>query len=143
MRHAGSLLLALVVGAGAARGASLSLDQGPVVLGRTESVGVTLRVEEPATGALGPLRLAVNVGSFGPVTRQGPGVYRAVYTPPSTRFPQVALVAVWHEAGPESPIEFLRIPLYGTTRLEVRARPGAEARIRVGLDEFGPVEGRA
>ncbi|QSQ18855.1 hypothetical protein JY651_26215 [Pyxidicoccus parkwayensis] len=140
MSHAGPLLLALCVGVGTARGASLSLEKGPVVLGRTESVGVTLRVDAPPSGAQGPLRLAVNVGSFGPVTREGPGVYRTVYVPPPTRFPQVALVAVWHETGPEAPIEFLRIPLYGTTRLEVRARPGTEARVRVGLDEFGPVK---
>lgn len=141
MRHARRWFLVVVMaGATVAQAASLSLDPEPVVLGRTESVGVTFRVEEPPGGVPPPLRLAVNVGAFGPVTRQGPGVYRGVYTPPSTRFPQMAVVAVWHEGGPEARVEFLRLPLFGSTRLEVRTRPGAETRGRAGLDEFGPVK---
>jgi Invasin, domain 3 len=129
------LLLPWLAGA-----ASLSLDQGPVVLGRTESVGVTLRVEEPSGTEGRPLRLSVNVGRFGPVTRVSPGVYRTQYWPPDTRFPQVALVAVWRETGPEAPIQFLRLPLYGTTRMEVEAPPGARVAAEVGMDSFGPVQ---
>jgi hypothetical protein len=63
-----------------------------------------------------------------------------VYVPPRTRFPQVALVAVWRETGPESPIEFLRIPLFGTTRIQATASPGAAVRVKAGFDEFGPVK---
>jgi hypothetical protein len=124
--------------AGAARAASLQLDDA-VVLGRTESVAVVLRVDEPPGAEAKPLRLSVNVGSFSEPVRVGPGKYRAVYVPPPTRFPQVALVAVWRESGPDAPIEFLRIPLFGATRLRVTAAPGAAVRARVGVDEFGPV----
>jgi hypothetical protein len=73
--------------------ASLSLERSPIVLGRTESVAVTFKVDEPAGTEDRPLRLSVNVGSFGEISRLGPGTYRAVYVPPATRFPQVALVA--------------------------------------------------
>lgn len=121
-----------------ATAASLSLDQGPLVLGRNDSVGVTLRLEERSGTADRPLRLSVNVGSFGGVNRIGPGVYRTVYTLPTTRFPQVALVAAWRETGPDAPIDFLRIPLYGTTKINVSGRPRSEVNVQIGTDEFGP-----
>lgn len=124
-------------------GASVALDRGPVVLGRTESVGVTFKIEEAAGAEDRPLRLSVNVGSFSGITRKSPGVYRSVYVPPTTRFPQVVLVAVWRETGPEAPIDFLRIPLYGMATTPVQARPNSEVRVQVGIEEFGPVKADA
>jgi hypothetical protein len=125
--------------AGAARGASISVEGGAIVLGTTQSSPVVLRVDEaPGTEQL-PLRLSVNVGQFSEPTRLGPGKYRATYVPPATRFPQVALVALWRETGADARIDFLRIPLFGKTRLRVAARPRAEVRARVGIDAFGPV----
>ncbi len=122
-----------------ALGASIVVEPETVVLGRVESARVTLTVDEAPGTEDRPLRLSVNVGSFGQVTRLGPGKYRSVYVAPTTRFPQLALVAVWRETGVDAPIEFLRIPLYGTTRIPVTAAPGAEARIKVGTATFGPV----
>ncbi len=119
--------------------ASLQLEKSPIVLGQTESVAVAITISEPAGEELRPLRLAVNVGSFSPVQRVGQGKYRAVYTPPSTRFPQVALVAVWRESGAEAPIEFLRIPLYGSTKLPVGAKKRSKVTVLVGEQSFGPV----
>lgn len=133
-----ALALAALAAPWASRGASLTVESSPVVLGRVDSVPVVLRIEEPpGTGEL-PLRLSVNVGAFGEVTRLEAGVYKAVYTPPPTRFPQVALVAAWRETGPNAPIHFLRLPLSGTTRVEAQALPGSEVRVQVGQDEFGP-----
>jgi len=123
-----SCLLGFLLTAAGAPAATLTLDKEPVVLGRSESVTVTVHVDEPPGTADRPLRLAVNVGSFGEVTRAGPGAYRVVYVPPTTRFPQVALVAVWRETGPEAPIEFLRIPLYGIAKIPVRAPTPSSAR---------------
>lgn len=123
---------------GTARPASLTLDKEPVVLGRVESVGVIVKVDEPAGTADRPLRLAVNVGSFGDITHTGPGTYRTVYVPPTTRFPQVALVAVWRETGPEAPIDFLRIPLYGIAKIPVQSTKRTEIRVQIGNAEFGP-----
>jgi hypothetical protein len=135
----GTVLSIGVLLAGEAHAASLTLDKSPIVLGRVQSVGVTLRVEEePGVSPDRPLRLSVNVGSFGEVTRIGPGIYKTIYTPPPTRFPQVALVAAWTENGPEAPIDFLRIPLYGITKIETQAPAGSEVRVRIGNDEFGP-----
>ncbi|MHB8419207.1 MAG: hypothetical protein ACYDCL_14115 [Myxococcales bacterium] len=123
----------------AALASSIALDRGPIVLGETGPVGVTVRSAEGPGEAERPLRLSVNVGSFGEIVRSSPGVYRTVYTPPPTRFPQVALVAVWRETGPDAPIDFLSVPLYGTTRIPVRVKAGAEVRATVGPEQVGPI----
>lgn len=142
---AGRVALALALGlvAGRSRAASLSIETGVIVLGRTESATVTVRVDEPPGAEDRPLRLSVNVGSFSEPRRLGPGKYRATYLPPPTRFPQVALVAVWRETGPDARIDFLRLPLFGQTRLPVKARKGSRLRVEVGLDTFGPVTANA
>ncbi|MBL8957622.1 MAG: hypothetical protein JNK82_43005 [Myxococcaceae bacterium] len=116
------------------------MEKQPVLLGKTESVGVTITLDEPPGAEVRPLRVAVNVGSFSPVQRKGPGKYTTTYVPPATRFPQVALVAVWRETGAEAPIEFLRIPLYGSTKLPVGAKPGSEVTAEVGDLSFGPMK---
>lgn len=137
-RHHLLSALSLLV-ASRALAASLTLDRSPVILGRTESVGVTLHVEEAPGTEDRPLRLAVNVGSFSAAQRTGPGTFRSVYVPPGTRFPQVALVAVWKETGPEAPIDFLRIPLHGVAKVPVQAGKRAEVRLVIDEREFGPV----
>jgi hypothetical protein len=119
--------------------ASLSVESGAVVLGKTESAIVTVRVDEPPGDEERPLRLSVNVGSFSEPRRIGPGKYRATYLPPQTRFPQVALVAVWRETGPDARIDFLRLPLFGQTSLAVSAPRGAQVTVEVGLDTYGPL----
>jgi len=134
------LIWVAVLFAATAHAASLALDKQPVLLGKTESVGVTITLDEPQGAEVRPLRIAVNVGSFSPVQRKGPGKYTTTYVPPATRFPQVALIAVWRETGPEAPIEFLRIPLYGSTKLPVGAKPGSEVTVEVGDLSFGPVK---
>ncbi len=137
-----ALALGALLAAGApaiARAASIHIETGAVVLGRTESVPVVIRVTEQPGTEDRPLRLAVNVGSFSEPTKIGKGTYRAIYIPPSTRFPQLGLVAVWKETGPEAQIDFLRFPLFGTTTIDVATKRGAEVRAQLGFDSFGPV----
>lgn len=140
-RTAAALLAGWVATAAApptVHAAGLSVDPPVIVLGRTESAQVTIEAEEAPGSEELPLRLSVNVGTVGAVTRVGRGRYQAVYVPPATRFPQVALFGVWRETGPEAPIAFLRIPLYGTTRLHAIARRGSRVTVEVGGATFGP-----
>jgi hypothetical protein len=137
----GRLALAALVLAlcpAAPRAASISIEGGAIVLGKSESVPIRIQVDEPPDADVRPLRLAVNVGSFSEPTRLGPGKYRAIYIPPSTRFPQLALVAVWRETGPDAKIEFLRFPLFGTTKIEIATKRGAKVHAQVGFESFGP-----
>ncbi len=141
MTRASGLATALLASAWAASAAaaSLALDKGPVVLGRTESVGVTLQLDEAEGAEDFPLRIIASVGQFGEVTRVKRGVYRATYVPPSTRFPQLVLVGVWRETGPDAPIEFLRIPLYGLANISATVRPRAQVVVRTPDGDYGPV----
>lgn len=136
----GAWLIAAAAGlsSGVARAASIHIEGGAVVLGKTESMPMTLRVDEPPGADVRPLRIAVNVGSFSEPTRLGPGKYRVTYIPPSTRYPQLALVAVWRETGPDAQIDFLRFPLFGTTKIPVTTKRGAKIQARVGFETFGP-----
>lgn len=118
---------------------SLAVEQEPVVLGRTESVQMVVTVEEAPGTEDRPLQLKANVGSFGDVSRLGPGRYAAVYVPPATRFPQVALIAAWRETGPDAAIDFFRVPLFGVTKLPVKARAGSELKVTAGTQSSAPV----
>lgn len=111
----------------------------PLVLGEVETVDVILRAPETPEVAGRPLRLSVNVGAFGPVEAVEPGVYRSTYRLPEAAFPQVALVAVWRETGPDADIRFFRIPLHGRTVVPVRAPSGSRVTVRVEDAVFGPV----
>ncbi len=123
----------------AARPASIGLEAGAIILGKTESMPLTVRVDEqPGTEDL-PLRLSVNVGTFSEPVRLGSGKYRVTYVPPPTRFPQVALVAVWRETGPDARIDFIKFPLFGTTKVPVVSRNAVEVRAKIGFDSFGPM----
>ncbi len=135
--HPGRLApLLLLLAPFAAAAATIELEGAPLVLGRAEKVAVAIAIEEPEKVA--PLRLAVSVGSFSAPERVKPGLYRAEYTPPPTRFPQVAIAALYRDDG-KLEVEFLRFPLHGITKLPVKAEPGHQATVEVEGKSFGPV----
>jgi hypothetical protein len=131
--------LALLAAPVAGRASFISVQGGAIVLGRTQAATVTIGVEEPPGTEDRPLRLSVNVGAFSEPTRVGPGKFKATYVPPPEKYPQVALVAVWRETGPDARIDFLRIPLFGTTTVPVKGRPGDAVTVVTTFQEFGPV----
>jgi len=135
--HPGRLAPFLLLLAPFASGAAtLELEGAPVVLGRAEKVSATIALDEPEKAP--PLLVAVSVGSFSAPVRVKPGLYRVEYTPPTTRFPQVAIAALFRDDG-KLEVEFLRFPLHGVTRLPVRAEPGYRVAVEVEGKSFGPV----
>ena len=125
-----------VVGKGAFP-ARLTTRPGRIVLGQTRAAVFHIQAPEPP-GALRPLRASVNVGSLGQVRRLGPGAYEVAYTPPKARYPQVAIVAIWFETGPEAPVAFFRVSLLGSARVPVKTVPRARITARVAGARFGP-----
>ncbi len=122
----------------------LSLSpEGPIFLGEVKKVHISIEAPENDRTKERPLRVAVNVGGLGPVTRVAPGRYETHYRPPRSRFPQVALLAIWRETGPDAKIEFVKIPLSGRTKVPVRSRKGAQINVFVGDQTFGPVTANA
>lgn len=119
-----------------AAASSLTTDPSIIVLGRTPVAKLTLMLDG-AQATREKLRLTVNVGELGPPKQIGPATYEASYTPPATKFPQMALLGVWRD-GATGPAEFLRLPLHGVTKVPVTSKPGAEVSARIGDAVFGP-----
>lgn len=95
---------------------------------------VTLSIRAPS----GPRpEIHASVGTVGAWTRVGDRL-QAAYKPPSTKFPQFALIAVVSPA--RRAFDWRVLPLYGRGRLALTSEPHASVRIRVGEHEFGPVQ---
>lgn len=130
---------ALAAGPDAAGAPRIAVSGAPVIAGELKPYKVEIHDDADAAESHRPLRVAVNVGAFGPVQRVGPGRHETTYRPPA-RFPQVALVALWRETGPDAPVEFVRILVHARTTLPVASDPGAQVTVRVGSADFGPVQ---
>ncbi|MCK6549472.1 hypothetical protein L6R52_26770 [Myxococcota bacterium] len=111
----------------------------PIILGEVEDISVVIELPDTPETEGRPLQIAANVGRVEAPERVAPGKYRVKYRVPPTKFPQAAILAVWHETGPDAPVDFLRIPLSARTRIPAKAAPGAEVRVLIGDDAFGPV----
>lgn len=111
----------------------------PIVLGEVEKVSLVIEVPETPETEGRPLQISTNVGRVDPPESMGPGRFRVTFYAPTTKFPQAALLAVWRETGPDARVDFLRLPLSARTKLPVKAPAGAETRVFVGADVYGPV----
>jgi hypothetical protein len=139
------LIVALLVVAAPPDSGTIRLEvqhEGALIIGTIDEVPVTIYAPDVGEEDR-PLRVSTNVGTFGDVKRESDGRYTTSFRLPTTRHPQVALVAVWRETGPNAPITFLRIPLYGKTTLPVGTTRGAKVTVNVGQETFGPVEANA
>lgn len=82
-------------------------------------------------------KLFTNIGSIGPAKQSPDGFWEAEYFPPSTRYPQIAIIALVSRNGGQ--VTWTRIALHGTATVELRSDPHVQVRARVGSAEFGPV----
>jgi hypothetical protein len=139
VRDLAPALLLLLAASGAARAATqVTSEPSPIILGRTPVVSLTLQLDPALAAAPGALRITTNAGELGNPVDLGGGRFRASYAPPPTKFPQMALLAVWKETSGPAAVEFVRLPLHGVTKVEASSRPGAELRARVGEEVYGP-----
>jgi hypothetical protein len=130
-----ALTLCLALLLGAAGGVSLRSEPAQVLLGSHATAQLEIEVGAPG-GA--PPRLSANVGSVGPVQPAGPGRYRATYSPPPERFPQVAilLAEIDHPTGTRR--AWLPVPLHGSLQLKLDTKPNAKVEVLVAGKTFGP-----
>ncbi len=106
---------------------------GPVslLLGKDGAVEVSLKNVDT------PLKIVASAGSLSlPVLRDGRLV--ATYTPPPTRFPQVAVIAAYNQD--RSVIDFLGIPLHGQPTLRIDSEPKAQVEVHLAGSIFGPIK---
>lgn len=124
----------------------------PVARAQPSSAGQELSIEAPAELTLGAsrpidivytapadlnVRLLVNVGTLGAPVRVAPDRYRIRYTPPTQKYPQVAIVALLASDG--SRYAWRQLRLLGSARIAIQSDPGVEVSVRVAGRMFGPV----
>jgi hypothetical protein len=128
-----ALTLAAVLASSSAEGGELDLT-GPAQM----ILGVDATAEISAVDPDGkPVQMFVNVGGLSDV-RSVDGRVRATYTPPATRFPQVAVVAAVSEDG--LVVDWLAIPLHARPKFTIASERNTEVVVRVEEAEFGPIK---
>jgi hypothetical protein len=124
---------------------ALTLEPVSPVKGR--DAVATLEISIGGLDQPAPPVLRANVGTFENVERVGPGRFRARYVLPTTRFPEVAIIvafAPWpHPQSVEGAFGVLRVPIASAVEVPGRAEAGAEVRLNVGDQTFGPVTAQA
>ncbi len=121
---------------------SASFSPGVVIIGKMKKVKLNITVKDKIGQAIGNAKLTAEstVGKIAEIKNLGKGKYRATYTLPPEKYPQVAIVTIKAESGGLTALEMLPIPLTGQTRLEGRTKPNSQVAIKVGKKELGVVD---
>ena len=121
---------------------SASFSPGVVIAGKIKKIKLSITVKDKIGQAIEDAKLTVEstVGKVTGIKNLGKGKYRASYTLPPEKYPQVAIVTIMAESGRLTAMEMLPIPLTGQTRLEGRTEPNSQVAIRVGKEELGVVD---
>ena len=112
-----------------------------VILTQDPTSTLMFNVVDKAGRPLEGIELAAtaNVGDVQAVTPLTGGNYSAIYVPPTTPFPQVAIVSVWDKNRPGRTFGFFTIPLIGKVNYPVNAQaPGVTLVFKVGDQTFPP-----
>jgi hypothetical protein len=112
----------------------LRADPPSLVLGA--GARATISIEAPGDALP---RVTVNAGRLGEVRALGGGRFEVDYLPPSTSWPQVAIVA----ASSADRWGWTAVPLSGRGVATARSTPHAEIRVTIGDRSFGPVRADA
>jgi hypothetical protein len=113
-----------------------------ILLTEDPRAALTLTVVDASGQAMDgiALRATANVGTVDQVAALSGGRYSAVYTPPPTPFPQIAIISIWDATDPDRTFGFFTIPLIGKVDYPVDAQaPGVELTFTVGGTTFPPV----
>jgi hypothetical protein len=115
----------------------LEVTPDPLLLGKGTTAEVRLHARNPAGEPVrAPLRLGASVGRVSPLVEVAPGEYRATYTPPEERFPQVAILAALSIADGAFAAHALK--LSARVPLDGEGEPGARMQVIVDGRTFGP-----
>ncbi|MGQ0507177.1 MAG: hypothetical protein ACT4TC_17855 [Myxococcaceae bacterium] len=126
---------------------ALTLSPAAPVKGRDESALLEIRILRPDNSVdvdAAPPVLVANVGTIEAATSTAPGVFRARYLLPVTRYPEVAVLvafSAWpHPQSVQGAFGQLRVPLASAIELPGRTEPGAQMSIELAGVSYGPVQ---
>jgi hypothetical protein len=118
---------------------TIAVSPTPLLVEPGASAEVRITVRDPAgRPARAPLRLGASVGKISAPVESAPGDYRATFTPPDEKFPQVAILAVLSVA--DGAFAVATCPLAARVTLNGEGEPGARMEVTVDGRGFGPVE---
>jgi hypothetical protein len=131
------LLFALPAsGLGADPDLALSLRASPSLLKLGTDTEALVEIEAPE--GIDRLSLTASTGAIGDAEPTGPGRFRARYSPPSKRYPQVAILSAVGEGKAGTVHGWLAMPLWGSGEALIRTQPNATITVRIGDQHFGP-----
>jgi Carboxypeptidase regulatory-like domain len=117
---------------------AVTISPSPLLLEKGARAEVRIRARDAAgRPARSPLRLGASVGRVSAPEEVGPGEYRAVYTPPEEKFPQVAIVAALSVA--DGAFASAACALAARVTVTGQGEPGASLAIAVDNRTFGPL----
>jgi hypothetical protein len=117
---------------------AMTVSPTPLLLDKGAHAEVRISARDAAgRPARSPLRLGASVGRLSAPEEAGPGEYRAVYTPPDEKFPQVAIVAALSVA--DGAFASVALPLAARVTVNGQGEPGATLQIVVDNQSFGPL----
>ncbi len=122
----------------AARGGELDVEVTPTTLLLGQSSQVDVSVNLP--GGKGKVKIFAQHGKVQEIKIVSGDKATAVYNPPEQYIPRVDVIAVVIETA-EGPVwGYASVQLIGRGEALIQTRPRAEATIRIGSKEFGPVK---
>lgn len=125
----------------------LVLEPAAPVKGRDADAKLSVRLLRPDGSPdpeSSPPVLRANVGTITGLHAEGPGLFQARYVLPSTRYPEVAVIAAFAPWPAPSSIHGavgrLLVPLSTSVTLPGRTEPNAHMSIEIAGQKYGPVD---
>ncbi|GDX79621.1 hypothetical protein LBMAG42_14320 [Deltaproteobacteria bacterium] len=116
-----------------------------MTLGQDRSATLSFNLAGGDRQALSGVDLVItaSTGTIENVTNLGGGQFTALYTAPALNYPHVAMVTVADKRDPSRTFGSLAIPMWGKVDFPVTVAPNALVMIKLGDQQFGPIQSDA
>lgn len=124
---------------------SVAANPTTITLGQDRTASVSLNLAGGDRQALAgvDVRAAVTVGTLENVTNLGGGQFSALYTAPSTPYPQVLLITAVDKRDPGRTFGSAAVPLQGKADFPVQVGANSRVILKIAGREFGPIQADA
>jgi hypothetical protein len=124
--------------------ATISAARPVMVLGAEREMPLSIEIAgNDAAVPFMPERALASAGTVRDVVTAGPNRFTAVYLPPATRFPQVAILVIDFAGAGQHLRAALHLPLHAAADLPFRATPSSQVTVTIAGRTFGPVRADA
>jgi hypothetical protein len=119
---------------------SIAVDPTQLIIGQDSQASLSVELAGGAQGARtgADLMFTVNSGTIGTPAPLGGGTYAALYTPPESGAPHLALVGVADRREPSRTYGHLAIPLAVKSEVTAPSAKGCKVMLTVAGREYGP-----